>query len=76
MHTEAHEPSRLPVRGAIATVGTIGALTLLLSFQGGPLARSVSVTAADVETPATDLAAEAVVEPVIYTGDAVETRWA
>ena len=79
MNTEAHEPSRLPVRGTIATFGTIGALTLLLSFQGGPLARSVSVTVADDESPATDPATDstalAVVEPVTYTGDVVETRW-
>ena len=79
MTVEPREPSRLPVRGTIATAGTVGALTLLLSFQGGPLARSVSVTVADDESPATDPATDstalAVVEPVTYTGDVVETRW-
>ena len=86
MNTETREPSRLPVRGTVATVGTVGALVLLLSFEGGPLASTGPVTATEAEAPATDeliaaeatteaAAADAVVEPVAYTGDAYATRW-
>lgn len=84
MKTEPREPSRLPVRGTIATIGTAGALTLLLSFQGGPLAPSDAATAAD-EPLATDelittdgstaTATDATIEPLTVTGDAVATRW-
>ncbi len=90
MTYDAREPSRLPLRGTIATVGTVSALTLLLSFQGGPLASTGSVTAADHGALATDeliaadgtteaatesAAAEAVVERVTYTGDVASIRW-
>ncbi len=86
MKTEPREPSRLPVRGTIAAAGTIGALALLLSFRGGPLAPTGSASAADDTALATDeliataqatesTAAEAVVEPVSYTGDVVGIRW-
>ena len=84
MKTEPREPSRLPVRGTIATIGTAGALTLLLSFQGGPLAPSDSATAADELIATDDLitsdgttatAADATIEPLTLTGDAVSTRW-
>jgi uncharacterized protein with FMN-binding domain len=85
MTAEPREPARLPIRGTIATVGTVGALTLLLSFRGGPLSPTEPILAAD-ETPATDelIAAQAETEstgadaalgPVSYTGDAFETRW-
>lgn len=39
------QPSRLPIRGTIAAAGTVGALALLLSFQGGPLAPTETVRA-------------------------------
>ncbi len=84
MTAEPREPSRLPVRGTIAAAGTFGALALLLSFRGGPLAPSEPVTAANDDTPATDeliagaaanTGADATVEPATYTGDLVGTRW-
>ena len=85
MNAEPREPSRLPVRGSIAAAGTVGALALLLSFQGGPLAPSEPVLAAADDPDATDglitgaptetSGAEAVVEPVTLTGELVSTRW-
>lgn len=85
MTNEHREPSRLPVRGTIATVGTIGALALLMSFRGGPLAPAEPVMAQDDEALATDelivtaetetSGAEASVEPLTFTGDPFETRW-
>lgn len=85
MNTEPREPSRLPVRGTIATIGTVGALTLLLSFEGGPLAPAEVVTAQEDVTTAGDglnvaaetqtTGAEAMVEPRMFTGDAFGTRW-
>jgi uncharacterized protein with FMN-binding domain len=86
MTVEPREPSRLPVRGTIAAAGTIGALTLLLSFRGGPLASPEPVTAANDDTTATDelvaaavvteaAAADAAIGPVTYTGDTYATRW-
>ncbi len=54
MNAEPREPSRLPVRGTIATVGTLGALALLLSFRGGPLAPGETVTAQVAEGSTTD----------------------
>ncbi len=85
MNAEPREPSRLPVRGTIAAVGTVGALALLLSFRGGPLAPDDPVQAAGVEAKATDeliagaateaSAADVVWAPVAVTGDLVETRW-
>ncbi len=85
MTAEPREPSRLPVRGTIATVGTVGALALLLSFRGGPLAPGEPVEAQLAEAPATDeliagaqtdtSGAEAIVEPLTATGDAVRIRW-
>lgn len=84
MKTEPREPSRLPVRGTIATIGTAGALTLLLSFQGGPLAPSDAATAADEPFAADELitsdgstatATDATIETLAVTGDAVATRW-
>jgi uncharacterized protein with FMN-binding domain len=85
MATGSREPSRLPVRGTIATVGTVGALAMLLSFRGGPLAPGEPVAAQRVEAPATDelvsgaetdsSAAAAVVEPLTVTGDPYRTRW-
>jgi len=84
MTTPPREPSRFPVRGTIAAAGTVGALALLLSFRGGPLASADPVLAA-LERQATDelitealtrtSGAEAVVEPVTHTGEAVETGW-
>ncbi len=78
------EPSRLPVRGTIATVGTVGAVALLLSFRGGPLAPSESVLAA-VEPRASQVpeptatsgtsSAEATVSPVSITGDTYTTPY-
>jgi len=82
--TKAHrEPSRLPVRGTIATVGTVGALALLFSFRGGPLAPSESVLAAveprvsqTPEPSATGTSgAEATVGPVSITGDTYTTPY-
>ena len=90
MNAEPREPARLPVRGTIATVGTVGALALLLSFRGGPLAPAESVTAQEDETPAADelitqpeVAEREVIEadePVsaeirTATGDVVSIRW-
>jgi uncharacterized protein with FMN-binding domain len=86
MSTEPREPSRLPVRGTIAAAGTVGALALLLSFRGGPLAPTGHASAAEDAALATDelIAADAatgttggevVVEPVTYTGDVVRIRW-
>lgn len=85
MHAEPRDPSRLPVRGTVAAAGTIGALALLLSFRGGPLAPTEPAMAEGEEPLATDeliggakanetTAAEAV-EPATYIGDVVETRW-
>jgi len=83
--TKAHqEPSRLPVRGTIATVGTVGALALLLSFRGGPLAPPEPVLAAvepgGSQTPeptaATETSgAEATVGAVSITGDTYTTPY-
>ncbi len=83
--TKAHrEPSRLPVRGTIATVGTVGALALLLSFRGGPLAPSEPVMAAfeptASETPEPTATTEtsgagATVGPVSVTGDTYTTPY-
>ena len=61
MTTETREPSRLPVRGTIAAAGTVGALSLLLSFQGGPLAQSDTATAADIDDEA--LATDELITP-------------
>ena len=82
--TKRPEPSRLPLRGTIAAAGTVGALALLLSFRGGPLAPGEPAFAAD-EPPATDelvsgsatetSGATVAVEPVTVAGDVVETRW-
>jgi FMN-binding domain len=76
----------VPVRGAIATVGTVGALALLLSFRGGPLAPGDIVLSAnddaisddELTTSATETsgaAVEAVVQPQTITGDLVSTRF-
>ena len=83
--TKAHrEPSRLPVRGTIVTVGTVGALALLLSFRGGPLAPSESVLAAveprvsqTPEPTATTgtSGAQATVGPVSISGDTYTTPY-
>ena len=54
MNEEPREPTRLPVRGTIAAVGTVGALALLLSFRGGPLAPGDTVTAQVAEGLASD----------------------
>lgn len=72
------------MRGTIAAAGTVGALALLLSFRGGPLAPGESAFAAD-EPPATDelisgsatetSGATVAAEPVTVAGDVVETRW-
>ena len=72
------------MRGTIAAAGTVGALALLLSFRGGPLAPGEPAFAAD-EPPATDelvsgsatetSGATVAVEPVTVAGDVVETRW-
>ena len=82
--TKRPEPSRLPLRGTIAAAGTVGALALLLSFRGGPLAPGEPAFAAD-EPPATDelvsgsatetSGATVAAEPVTVAGDVVETRW-
>lgn len=48
MHRRTHpprQPSRIPIRGTIAAAGTVGAVALLLSFQGGPLAPTETVRA-------------------------------
>jgi uncharacterized protein with FMN-binding domain len=86
MNAEPREPSRLPVRGTVAAVGTIGALALLFSFRGGPLAPTEPAIGADDQALAADepiagqgstqtSGAEAVVGPVTYTGDVYRTRW-
>lgn len=86
MNTSPREPSRLPVRGTIATVGTIGALALLLSFRGGPLAPAEpAVGAAAPEPLATDellpaavtatSGADVLAGPITISGDLVSTPW-
>jgi uncharacterized protein with FMN-binding domain len=87
MHAEPREPSRLPIRGTIAAAGTIGALVLLLSFRGGPLASTGSASAAadtplatdeliSVEAPTQTSGADAAaVEPITYSGDVIGTRF-
>jgi hypothetical protein len=81
------EPSRLPVRGTIGLLGTVGALALLLSFRGAPTPGDVPVRAAG-DVPATDELVTAMVGsaddpptasptsgPVTLTGVPFETRW-
>ena len=73
------------MRGTIATIGTVGALAMLLSFRGGPLAPGEPVEAQLGEALATDglttgaetgtSGAEAIVEPLTVTGGAYRTRW-
>lgn len=86
MNTEPREPSRLPIRGTIATVGTVGALALLLSFRGGPLAPGDPVIAAVEPEPevADELIPDAITETssaeaaagsVTIAGEFVATRW-
>lgn len=87
MHAEPREPSRLPIRGTIAAAGTIGALVLLLSFRGGPLAPTGSANAAadtalatdeliSVEAPTQTSGADApAVGPITYAGDVIGTRF-
>jgi uncharacterized protein with FMN-binding domain len=82
MNSARREPSRLPVRGTIATVGTVGAMALLFSFRGGPFAPDESVLAALDTTVATEpqatptgetSGAAAAVGPMTLTGDAYTT---
>jgi len=61
MRQRPRQPSRLPLRGTIAFAGTLGALALLFSFRGGPLAPSEAVRAVGDSTLATE---ELVVSPV------------
>jgi uncharacterized protein with FMN-binding domain len=85
MNAETREPTRLPVRGTIGLVGTVGALALLLSFRGAPSLLPEAVVAVDDEAPASDellaatatesSAAEAVVEAQTLIGDLIETRF-
>ena len=85
MNTEPREPSRLPARGTIGLVGTVGALALLLSFRGAPSFVAEPAVADDDDVEATDgliagastetSGAEAVTEAVTVTGDLIETRW-
>jgi uncharacterized protein with FMN-binding domain len=86
MNTPPREPSRLPVRGTIATVGTIGALALLLSFRGGPLAPGEPAAGARAPKPlATDelmpgavtatSGADVLAGPITISGDLVTTPW-
>ena len=84
MNVERREPSRLPVRGTLGFVGTVGALALLLSFRGAP-SIGEAVVASNAEADATDeltagavtdtSGAQALAEPVSLTGDLIETRW-
>jgi uncharacterized protein with FMN-binding domain len=83
MNAETREPTRLPVRGTIGLVGTVGALALLLSFRGAPSLLPEAVVAVDDEAPASDellaatatasSAAEAVVDEVAIEAAAGET---
>jgi uncharacterized protein with FMN-binding domain len=85
MNAETREPTRLPVRGTIGLVGTVGALALLLSFRGAPSLLPEAVVAVGDEAPASDellaatatesSAAEAVVEAQTLVGDLIETRF-
>ncbi len=84
MNTEPREPSRLPVRGTLGLVGTVGALALLLSFRGAPSIGELVFATGD-EAEATDeliagtvtgtSGADVVAGPITLTGDLVETRW-
>ncbi len=84
MTTGPREPSRLPIRGTIAAAGTVGALALLLSFRGGPLAPGEPVLAVGEADASDELipgvatetsGADAVAGPVTITGDLISTRW-
>ena len=84
MNTEPREPSRLPVRGTLSLLGTVGALALLLSFRGAPSIGEI-VFAEDDRAEATDellgatatetSGADVVTGPITLTGDLIETRW-
>lgn len=84
MNTGPRQPSRLPVRGTIGLVGTVGAMALLLSFRGAPTIGGVVgsnvgqaeatdelINGAATESNAADITAT----PVTLTGDLIETRW-
>jgi uncharacterized protein with FMN-binding domain len=85
MPSRRREPSRLPVRGTIAAVGTVGALALLLSVRGGPLASFAPALAAGEDAATDDEPVVAAVTetsgadvapgPVTLTGEPIETRW-
>lgn len=86
MTTTPREPSRLPLRGTIAAIGTIGALSLLLSFRGGPLAPGDPAVAADDSRPESSEgpvvgsnsgagSAVALTQPRWVTGEPMPTRW-
>jgi uncharacterized protein with FMN-binding domain len=75
MNAETREPTRLPVRGTIGLIGTVGALALLLSFRGAPsLLPEAEASAA--EAVVEEVAIEAVAgETMTTTGQAVAIRW-
>ena len=84
MSAQPREPSRLPVRGTLGLVGTVGALALLLSFRSAPSPGEI-VSANGDRAEATDelitgavaetSAAEALIQPITLSGDLIETRW-
>lgn len=86
MDPQTREPSRLPLRGTVAAVGTVGGLVLLLSFDGGPLAptdAAMAIATAEpqptggksVATDTTTSGGAVAIVPTVFTGDAIETRW-
>jgi len=87
MRPSSRQPSRLPVRGTLGLVGTIGALALLLSFRGARTQDSTLAVAADDDAPASiestagrataDVPGSSteLVAPITLTGDRIDTRW-
>lgn len=65
MPSHRREPSRIPVRGALALALTLGGMALLLSFRT-PQSADVALALADVETvPATPLTSAVSASPAI-----------
>ena len=89
MTSRTREPSRLPVRGTLAAVLTVGGMALLLSFRS-PGAPASAVTATvdrspdateELLSPSPAVASDggvdstALAEPVRLVGDPYATRW-
>ena len=89
MTSRTREPSRLPVRGTLAAILTVGGMALLLSFrspgapasavtatvEGPPNATEELLTAAPVMAVEDGADGTPLAEPVRFVGDAFTTRW-